>query len=445
MNLETVVNVTVENLGPCKKLLRVELDVAAVEAAFASVTKEYQRHAQLPGFRAGKAPRDMVIKSFGARIDEEVKRKLISDAYPKALEQEKVRAAVQPDIEEIQFGRGQTLQFAATVETQPEFELPEYKGLPVKRETVVITDADVDKALNVLREQRTDYKDVARPVAAGDIAVVNYTGTCDGKPITDTAPTARGLTEQKAFWIRCETDQFIPGFTEQLHGMNAGDKRTVTVEFPADFVSAQLVGKKGVYEVELVQVKERLLPEVNDEFAKGFGAESLEKLRTGIRVDLEADRNAKASRAVRDQIIQSLLGKVSFDLPESIVLQETRSVVYNVVQENQQRGVPKEAIEQQKDVIFANANANAKDRVKAMFLLNRIAEKEGVKVEQAEILERVQAMAQQYQMPIQKLIKQLEERSGFGEIHEQILVGKVLDFLQLQATVEEVPASAPAA
>lgn len=438
-------NVTVENLAPCKKLLRVELDIAAVDAAFASVTKEYQRHAQLPGFRAGKAPRDMVIKSFGARIDEEVKRKLISDAYPKALEQEKIRAAVQPDIEEIQFGRGQTLQFAATVETQPEFELPEYKGLPVKRETVVITDPDVDKALNVLREQRTDYKDVARPVAAGDIAVVNYTGICDGKPITDTAPTARGLTEQKAFWLRCEPGQFIPGFTEQLHGMSTGDKRTVNVDFPPDFVSAELVGKHGVYEVELVQVKERIMAELNDEFAKGFGAESLEKLRAGIRADLEADRNAKASRAVRDQIIQSLLGKVSFDMPASIVLQETRSVVYNVVQENQQRGVPKEAIEAQKDVIFANANANAKDRVKAMFLLNRIAEKEGVKVEQAEILERVQAMAQQYQMPIQKLIKQLEERNGFGEIHEQILVGKVLDFLQLQATVEEVPASAPAA
>ncbi len=438
-------NVTVENLAPCKKLLRVELDIAAVDAAFASVTKEYQRHAQLPGFRAGKAPRDMVIKSFGARIDEEVKRKLISDAYPKALEQEKIRAAVQPDIEEIQFGRGQTLQFAATVETQPEFELPEYKGLPVKRETVVITDPDVDKALNVLREQRTDYKDVARPVAAGDIAVVNYTGICDGKPITDTAPTARGLTEQKAFWLRCEPGQFIPGFTEQLHGMSTGDKRTVNVDFPPDFVSAELVGKHGVYEVELVQVKERIMAELNDEFAKGFGAESLEKLRAGIRADLEADRNAKASRAVRDQIIQSLLGKVNFDMPASIVLQETRSVVYNVVQENQQRGVPKEAIEAQKDVIFANANANAKDRVKAMFLLNRIAEKEGVKVEQAEILERVQAMAQQYQMPIQKLIKQLEERNGFGEIHEQILVGKVLDFLQLQATVEEVPASAPAA
>lgn len=440
-------NVTVENLGPCKKLLRVELDVAAVDAAFDSVTKEYQRHAQLPGFRPGKAPRDLVVKSFGPRIEEEVKKKLIPDSYQKALEQEKIRAAVYPDIEEIQFGRGQTLQFAATVETQPEFELPEYKGLHVKRETVIVTDADVDKALNVLREQRTDYKDVTRPVAAGDIAVVNYTGTCDGKPITETAPTARGLTEQKAFWLRCEAGQFIPGFTEQLHGLNAGEKRTVNVDFPADFVSAQLVGKKGVYEVELVQVKERVLPELNDDFAKSFGAESLEKLRAGIQQDLAADRNEKASRAVRDQLVQTLASKVNFDLPESIVLQTTRNVVYNIVQENQQRGIPKEAIEQQKDAIFANANASAKDRVKAMFLLNRIAEKEGIKVEQQEILERVQAMAQQYQMPIQKLIKQLEERNGFGEIHEQILVGKVLDFLQLQAHLEDAPAtaSAPAA
>ena len=208
----------------------------------------------------------------------------------------------------------------------------------------LITDADVDKALTVLREQRTDYKDVTRPVAAGDIAVVNYTGTSDGKPITDTAPTARGLTEQKAFWIRCEPGQFIPGFTEQLHGMNAGEKRTVNVDFPPDFVAAQLVGKKGVYEVELVQVKERLLPEVTDEFAKSFGAESLEKLRAGIQQDLTADRNEKAGRAVRDQLIGALLGKVQFDLPESIVLQATRNVVYSIVQENQQRGIPKEAV-----------------------------------------------------------------------------------------------------
>ena len=131
-------NVTVENLGPCKKLLRIELEVAAVDAAFDSVTKEFQRHAQLPGFRPGKAPRDLVLKNFGSRIDDEVKRKLIPDAYQKALEQQKLRAAVYPDIEEIQFGRGQTLQFAATVETQPEFDLPEYKGLAVKREAVVI-------------------------------------------------------------------------------------------------------------------------------------------------------------------------------------------------------------------------------------------------------------------------------------------------------------------
>ncbi len=443
-NLDIVVNVTVENLGPCKKLLRVELEVAAVDAAFETVTKEFQRLAQLPGFRPGKAPRDMVVKSFATRIEEEVKRKLIPDAYQKALEQEKIRAAVYPDIEEIQFGRGQALQFAATVETQPEFELPDYKGLSVKRETVVITDADVDKALGVLREQRTEYKDVTRPLAAGDIAVVNYTGTCDGKPITDTAPTARGLTEQKAFWIRCEPGQFIPGFTEQLLGMNATEKRTVTVDFPPDFVAPQLVGKQGVYEVELAQVKERILPEITEEFAKGFGAESLEKLRAGIRTDLEADRNTKANRSVRDQLIQVLLGKTNFDLPESIVLQETRNVVYNIVQENQQRGISKDAIEQQKDAIFANANASAKDRIKALFILNRIAEKEGIKAEQQEILERVQGMAQQYQISVQKLIKQLEERNGFAEINEQIIVGKVLDFLQLQATVEEVPATAAA-
>jgi len=423
-------------------LLRVELEAQAVDAAFDVVTRDFQRQAQLPGFRAGKAPRDIVVKTYAGRIEEEVKRKLIPDAYQKALKEQKLRAATYPDIEEIQFGRGQALQFAATVETEPEFELPEYKGLKVKRENAAVSDADIERALTVLREQRADYKDVARAVQAGDFVVVNYTGTCEDRPITDISPTSKGLTEQKNFWIKAESGQFIPGFTEQLIGAAAGEQRTVTVDFPAEFVVPVLSGKKGVYAVEVVQVKERLLPELNDEFAKSFGAESLEKLREGVRGDLQNELTVKQNRGVRDQLVRELLGRITCELPESIVLSETRNVVYNIVQENQQRGVTKEAIDAQKDQIFSVANNSAKDRVKAMFLINRIAEKEGIKVEQPEVARRVMLMAEQHQMKPEKLVKQLEERNGFGEIHEQILSAKVLDFLQLHAQVEETPAAA---
>ena len=437
-------NVTVENLAPCKKLLRVEVDAQTVDAAFDAVTKDFQRHASLSGFRAGKAPRTMVENAYGARIEAEVKNKLIGENYRQAISEQKLRVVVNPDIEEIQFGRGQALQFAATIETEPEFELPEYKGLPVKRENATVSEDDLTRALKVLQEQRAEYRDVDRAVQADDFVVISYTGTCDDKPITEIAPTARGLAEQKNFWVHVQPGQFIPGFTEQLVGTKAGDQPTVKVDFPADFVAPALATKQGVYLVEVNQVKERHLPALDDAFAVSFGAENLEKLRDGVKTDLQNELDLKQSRSVRDQLVRELLNRVTYDLPESVVSAETRSMVYNIVQENQQRGVTKEVIEAQKQQIFSVASNSAKERVKAMFLLNRIAQKEGIKVEQQELAQRVHYMAQQYQMPVQKLVKQLEDRNGFGEIQEQILSAKVLDFLQLNAQIEDVAAAAPA-
>ena len=431
-------NLTVENLGPCKKLLRVEVDAPAVDAAYNAVTHEFHKQARLPGFRPGKSPLHLVVKAFTAQIDSEVKRKLLSESYRQAIAEQKLRVVGQPDIEEIQFARGQPYQFAVTLETAPEFELPEYKGLPVKREMPVVTEEDIQRALNVLREQRAVYTDVDREVKVGDFVVVNYTGTCDGRPITETAPTARGLTEKKSFWLHVQKDSFIPGFTQQLIGAKAGEKRTVTVDFPAQSVAPQLSGKQGVYEVEIVQVKEKSLPAANDEFARSYGAEDLAKLGAGVEADLQNELNHKIKRSVRDQLVRELLNRVKCELPESIVLSETRSAVYDIVRENQQRGVTKETIEQQKDQIFSVANNSAKNRIKAAFILGRIAEKEGIKADQKEITQRIHWLAQQYNISPEQMEKQLRERNGLAEIEEQIISAKVFDYLELQARVEDV-------
>ena len=160
-------NITVENLAPCKKLLRVELDAKSVDETFDAITKDYQKQASLPGFRPGKAPRDLVIKKYEADIQSDARRKLIGESYRKALEEKKISVISQPDIEEIQFGRGQNLQFAATIETAPEFQLPEYKGLTVKREIKSVTDEDVERALNLLAQQQTKFETVARRIEDG--------------------------------------------------------------------------------------------------------------------------------------------------------------------------------------------------------------------------------------------------------------------------------------
>ena len=437
-------NVTIENLAPCKKLVRVELDAAAVDAAFAEVTREFQKNAQLPGFRPGKAPREQVEKTYGSKIADEVKRKLISDSYPKAVEQEKLRPATYPDIEEIQFGRGLPLQFAATVETEPELVLPEYKGMALRLEKGAVTDADVSRAIDALRQQRIEYRDLDRPLQTGDIAVVNYTGTTEGKPITEVSPTARGLTEQKNFWVKIEATSFIPGFSEQLIGAKPGEKRTVSITFPADFVVPVLIGKPGVYEVEIVGLKESVLPEANDEFAKSYGAESMEKLLAGVREDLERELKMKEARSLRGQIIQELLTKVTCELPETVVLAETRNAVRGIVQENHKRGVPQETIETHKEEIFSAANTSAKDRVKLQFILNHIAQLEKIQAGQQEMMQRIMQLAEAAQVPVDKYIQELKKQNAIPGIQEQVIQSKTIDFIQMNAKIEEVPVSAPA-
>lgn len=437
-----IVNVTVENLAPCKKLVRVEVEAPKVDETFESITKEFQKQANLPGFRPGKAPRDMVLRKYEKDIQDEVKRKLISDSYKKAVEEQKLDVLGYPDIEEIQFNRGQPLQFAATIETAPEFELPEYKGLPVKKENRTVTEQDLERALQALREPRVTFQTIDRPIQTGDIAVVNYTGTSEGKPITEIAPTAKGLTEQKSFWLDVPSNSFIPGFAEQLVGAKATDKRTVNVDFPADFVTTELAGKKGVYDVEIVEVKEKMLPALDEAFAKSYGAENLEKLREGVKRDLENELNYKQRNSIRNQLIRSLLNRVNFELPETAVKQETRNVVYDLVQENSKRGVSREMIEQQKDQIYAAATKNAQDRVKVAFLMQKIAEKEDIKVSQEEISHRILHLAGVYQIPPDKFAKDLQKRNGLIEIYDQIMNEKVVEFLEKNAQIEMVEPAA---
>ena len=437
-------NVTVENLAPCKKLVRVEVDAQKVDETLETITKQFQREANLPGFRPGKAPREMVARKYAKDIEDEAKRKLISESYKSAVEEKKLDVLGYPDIEEIQFTRGQPLQFAATIETSPEFELPEYKGIPVQREARTVTDQDVERAIQVLQESRTSFKTVERPAQTGDVAVVNYTGTSDGKPISEIAPTAKGLTEQKNFWVEIGSNSFIPGFAEQVMGAKAGDRRTVNVDFPADFVTPELAGKKGSYEVEVVEVKEKVLPPIDDAFAKAYGAEDLEKLRAGVRRDLENELNYKNNKSVRTQLVRSLLNRINFELPETAVAHETRNVVYDIVQENAKRGVSRDVIETQKEQIYSAATQGAKERVKVAFLLQKIAEKEDIKVSQEEIAMRINQLAATYQIPAPKFLKDLQKRNGLIEIYDQIMNEKVLDLLQQNAKVEEVAAKEPA-
>jgi trigger factor len=432
------VEVTITDLSPCKKQLRIEIDAETVNAKFDAVAKDFRRHAHLPGFRPGKAPLANVMRSYGDKIGEEAKRTLMSDSYAKALKENELRPVIMPEVEELQFGHGKPFQYLATLEVTPAFEMPEYIGIEVEKERRSVNDADIAKALDTLREQRVSYADMDRPVVEDDFIVVNFTGTIDDKPITDLIKVARGLTEQKNFWLHKTQNPLIPGTVEALIGSSKGDKKTVTVTIPDDFVYEEIVGKEAKYEIEVVQVKEKSLPELDDKFAKGFGAESMDKLREGVENDLKNELEYSKKKSIRNQCVDKLLGAVNCDLPETIVNEATRAAVHNIVQQNHQRGVGKEIIEENKDKIYANAKTDAEVRVKANYILSKIAEKEGIKVTDQELSRQVAAMAAQQKVKPQKLAQQLKDNGTIYQVQEEIMNSKVIDLLEEKAKVTEI-------
>lgn len=431
--------ITIEDTAPCRKTMRVEVDAVRVAGARAEILQEFRRVATIPGFRPGKAPEPMVEKRYAQEIDEELRKRIIPDTYREALNEKKLRVVGYPQVESVEYKPGQPLVYKAAVDIAPEFKLPEYKGIALKKKESPVQEKEIEDALNSLREQQADFVAVeARGLRTGDFAVVNYTGTAEGKPIAELAPDTKTLGENKDFWLLVESDSFLPGFCDQLLGAQPGEKRQVQIDFAADFPQKALAGRKATYFVDVTAIKEKKLSEVNDDFAKKVGVESVEKLREEIRKSLVAEREREANAELRRQIVDHLLGKTNFELPESLVAQETRSIIYDLVRENTMRGVTKEQLEQKKDELFGYAAQSAKNRLRSSFVLDAIAQVEQFKVEQHEVDERIAQLAQRNRIPADKLKAQLTERGGLGEIEEQILVGKTLDFLLANAKVEAV-------
>lgn len=437
-------NVKVTESGSCRKILEIEIPAAEVSREREGLVGEFQKFAHIPGFRIGKAPKQMIEKKFSKQIEEELQKKLIPQFYREALAKEKLNPVSYPELSDIQLKQDSPLSFKATVDVAPEFELPNYKGLEVKRPKAELADDEIEKAITTIREQQADFAEVTgREVKLGDYAILNYHGAIDGKPIAEISPAAKLLGENKNFWLLMAKDAFVPGFCDQVAGLKIGEKREVNVEFPEKFFNKDVAGKKAKYEVELVGLREKKLPEINDEFAKSLQFESLDKLREKIRENLTENLRRQSENDEKNQIVDQLLKGVKLEVPESLVQAQTRKNIFDLVRENQMRGVSEEDLKDKKDQIFQFASESAKDHVKARFILSKIARNEGIKVEPSEIEARVTEMAENGKTSIEKLREELEEGGGIDMIEDQILVSKTLDFLVANAKVIEVQPEKP--
>lgn len=431
--------VEVETQPQSVATLRIELPPEEVRKEWDSIAANYARYARIPGYRPGKAPRPVIEKKFRKEIQDELTKKLVSKSYHEAIAEKQLRVVSLTNLEDVEFGDDRSMRFRATVVMAPEFELPDYKSIPVQLPSAEVAAAEVDAALERLRDQGADFKDVTdRPLAMEDFAVIDFEGAIDGVAISEIVPGAsKNLQGGKKFWLRLAPENFLPQFCEQIVGMNTGETRSVQVEFPADFPVPELTGKRADYAVTLDEIKQKVLPALDDAFAaKLMPEKTLSDLRHTVEHNLEHEKEHEVERAKESEIVRFLHEHISFDLPPGLLKNETRRALNELVHRNRERGVPDEMLKGKEKELIDGAGSLAAHRLKTNFILHRIAEREKIEVTREELDERIREQAAQYNVSVEKMRKEIEEHDRLDGLAEELLLGKTLDFLKVNVSVQ---------
>lgn len=440
------VNIETQDVSETRKSLVVAFDANEVAAEHQAVVSEFSRMARLPGFRPGKAPAAMVQKRFSKEIQDEFRQKVVAKAYKSAMDQAKLDVLTIVDVEEGELNPDAAATVKVTVDIRPDFELPEYEGLPTQVEPTTVSDEEIDRVIENMRAERADFRVAERAAQKGDYVKLAYEGKVGDQPILEIAPDKQIYGKVPQTWEEVEGEQegLIPGLGKQLAGLKAGDTKDITITFPAEFAPVPaLAGKTATYSVNVQEVRERVLPPMDEEFFKAYRAENLEGLRASVRGQIEAQKKNRNRSEQRRQVTDALLAKVDFPVPDSLVESETQSVLRQFIEQNMRRGVPAEQFEKDKQELYDNARKAAATRVKSQLVLGKIAEKEKVQVFEADINAFIYSEAFRSGQPADKLVKTLtKDREQLRAVQQSIIFDKTLDLLVSKASVTEAPAQA---
>lgn len=429
-------NVVVEEVGPCRKKLSIEIPAEDVAKEHEVILNEVAQTASVKGFRPGKAPKKVVANRYASMIVKEVEERLVPKAYHEALKEKELSVITVVEMDEAKYAAGEPLAFSITCDVQPAFDLPEYKGIDLERKTEDVTEDKVEKAIESILEQFATFEDVDRPAQQDDFVEVDYEGVMNGKPIAEMGLSVEAYSKGEGFWLAMQDDDsFLPGFTDALAGTAKGEKAQVQVDFPEDFREEQLQGGQATYFVDVKTVRERRVPELNEDIIKQMEMESEEALRDRIREDLEQRFDAAETRRLKQEVINFLVNGTELELPDSLVQQETQRAVYDMVSDITRSGASREDVEQRRGEIFDLAARSAAEKVKVRFILARIAEKEEIVLEDSEVDERIRDMAAARSMAAQNLRKELEEKDILDDVEESVRLEKTLDFLLEEASI----------
>ncbi len=433
------VNIKTDDINATRKTLVVTMTADEIENEHGNVLGEFAKQARIPGFRPGKAPRPMVEKRFGREIADELNKKVVSNAYREALKETNTEVFQVIDISGAELERGRDNEIQFTVDVHPDFNLPEYKGIPVEKADASVEDGEVESTIETLRNQRADYEVVEREAAAGDYVKISYEGRIGEQPIAERVPERPIFGTQNATWEEVGSQEAgIPGFAEQLAGMKAGDKKEITVEFPDDFSEQALAGQEALYSVEMLEVREKKLPELDDAFLEGLNVKSLDELKEQIRTELAQRKEYDGRAKQRQQLSDALLERIEFSVPESAVEGETNNILHRMIEQNLRQGVPEAELEKHKERIYEEGRKAAVRRVKLRMILMKIAEAESLKIENEDMQRYLMQEAMQSGKRPDDLVKELrKDEDRVRSIQQNILFDKTLDFLLGEANLPE--------
>lgn len=426
------------DVSPTRKEIKIEIEPAQVRSTYDRVSDEFIKKAKVPGFRDGHAPRSVVRTRYKNEIRTEVLRELVPDAVNNAIIEHSLDAISEPDVhfeneETLERLGEESITVKVGIEVPPEVILGNYKGLAATKSTRPITDDDINQTIESLREGVAAMVPVEdRASELGDTVTINALG--------------KEVDEPDAEEIKVDDIEVVLGgpnvqkeFTENLTGVKPDDKKTFTVEYPADFSTPQLAGKKVQYEMEVTAVRRRELPEVDDEFAKSVGEEfdSVDKLKTSIREDLEARAKAESENRLRAEVVRTLVAAHQFEVPQSWVEKQTNQRFETILRDMMQRGI--DPRKQQVDWQGAREElkAQAEEDVRATLLMEQIAEAENLSVSDEEVEAEIELMAQMSRQPIEQIRAALTKHGGERSIAQRLRNRKALDLLIENANITD--------
>jgi trigger factor len=425
-------NVRVEDISSVKKKLFFEVPADKVDAAFGSAYKSIGRTAKIPGFRPGKIPRHVLQRHYGGQAQAQVFEQLVSETYFRALTDNKIDAVSNPEIiDNSPLEAGKVFTYEAEVDVRPQIEAKDYLELQLKKEKLTVDEKMIDDRIEEMRKgsgciEVSEHEEARM----GDLLIIDFEGFIDGKAFE------RGSAEDHTLELGSNT--FIPGFEEQLVGMKRGDERDVEVTFPENYGNKELAGKPALFKVVLKEIKERISPELNDEFAKEMGLASLEDLRGKIAETFEAQETERIQKDFREGMVSALVERNPMELPESMIDSQLDYMLQNLQNRLQSQGMKLSDMGLEADGFKKVYRELAIRQIKASLIFEAVALQENIKVDEGDIKEKLDEIIEGSGAPKEAVVQYYADENRRRELVSQLAEEKVVAFLTGKATVEMV-------